>query len=123
MSPNLTLLYHHMINLISSHDKPHHHMMNNIFGYRVRLLFPSYAYMTYDQSKELSHSMCIRNSLNLEIPFLKPKYYIYLILELIIYSICCRLDKSTVCPCHFDIFDHAFVALLPLRDLQFSLVL
>ena len=25
--------------------------------------------------------------------------------------------------CHFNIFDHAFAALLPLRDLQFSLVL
>ena len=25
---------------LSSHDKPHHHMMNNMFGYSVRYLFP-----------------------------------------------------------------------------------
>ena len=31
MSPKLTLLYHHMINLLLSHDKPHHHMMNIIY--------------------------------------------------------------------------------------------
>ena len=58
----------------SSHDKLHHH---NMFGYRVRFAFPFYAYMTYDQSKELSHSMCTRNTLNLETKFRKPKYYIF----------------------------------------------
>ena len=31
MLPKLTLLYHHMINLLSSYDKPHHHMMNIIY--------------------------------------------------------------------------------------------
>ena len=79
LSPKLTSLYHRMINLLSSHDKPHHHMMNiiQIYGYRVRFSFPFYTYMTYDQSKELSHSKCTRNSLNLETKFLKPKYYIF----------------------------------------------
>ena len=30
-SPNFTLLYHLMINLLSSHDNSHHHMMNIIY--------------------------------------------------------------------------------------------
>ena len=30
-SPNLTLRYHLMINLLSSHDNSHHHMMNIIY--------------------------------------------------------------------------------------------
>ena len=80
-SPNLTLLYHLMINLLSSHDNSHHHMMNIIYLVKSEAFFSLYAYMTYDQSKELSHSMCIWISLNLETTFLKPKYYIYLILE------------------------------------------
>ena len=76
-SPNLTLLYHLMINLLSSHDNSHHHMMNIIYLVKSETFVSLYAYMTYDQSKELSHSMCIWNSLNLETKFLKPKYYIF----------------------------------------------
>ena len=75
-SSNLTLLYHLMINL-SSHDNSNHHMMNIIYLVKSETFVSLYAYMAYDQSKELSHSMCTRNSLNLETEFLKPKYYIF----------------------------------------------
>ena len=77
MSSNLTLLYHHMINL-TSHGNSHHHMMNIIqFGYRVRFSIPFMPTQRMVSQKDL-HIVCASGTHSiLKTPFLKPNYYIY----------------------------------------------
>ena len=76
-SPNLTLLYHHMINLISSHDKPHHHMTNIIYlvtKWDFRFPFMPTWHMI---SQKNFHIACAPGTHSILKQFLKPKYYIF----------------------------------------------
>ena len=78
--------------------------------------------MTYDQSKGLSHSMCIWNSLNLETNFSNQNIISFnpWINHILLYVVDSTNRQCN--PSHFDIFDHAFAALLSLWDFNSCLV-
>ena len=123
MSPNLTLLYHHMINLISAHDKPHHHMTDIIYlvtEWDFRFPFMSTWRMISQKNFHIAcaprtHSILNKNFSNQNIISFIPW-----ISHILLYVV-----DSTNRQCntyHFGIFNHAFAALLPLWDFQSSLV-
>ena len=76
LSPNLTSLYHLMINFLSSHDRTHHHMMNItclVIEWDIRIPLCLYdvwlVKWTFSQHMHLEITQSWNN-------FLKPKYYI-----------------------------------------------
>ena len=120
----MTLLYHHMINVLSSHDKTHYHVMYIIclvIEWDIRIPL---CYMTYDQSNGLSHSICIRNSLDLETTFSNQNIISYFnpwINHILLYVVDLTNQQWNLSLWYLRSWFRC--ATLILRDLQFSLAL
>ena len=112
-----------MINLLSSHDKPHHHMMNiicSVIEWDFRFPFMPTSHMISQKNFHIvcapgTHSILKQNFSNQNIISLNPW-----INHILLYVV--DLTNRQCTPSHFDIFDRTFAALLPLWDFKSSLV-
>ena len=85
-SPNLILLYHLMIKLLSSHDNSHHHMMNIIYlVIEWDFCFPLCLHDVWSVKRNF-HIVCASGTHSILKQNFSNQILYLLILELIIYS-------------------------------------